>query len=166
MRFIFSYSALREGWDNPNVFVICTLKHSDNTISRHQEVGRGLRLAVNQEGERTDDPAVVHDINILTVVAGKSYKDFVLNMQREVSEVLSARPRQADESYCKGKMIPTEKEEIEIDPKMATEIYHYLVKNSYVDTSKHITENYSQAKEAGEFGVLARRTSILRQVNL
>src|SRR5690606_22076278 len=59
VRFIFSHSALREGWDNPNVFVICTLKHSDNTISRRQEVGRGLRLAVNQQGDRMDDPATV-----------------------------------------------------------------------------------------------------------
>ena len=58
-RFIFSHSALREGWDNPNVFVICTLKHCDNTISRKQEVGRGLRIAVNQLGERQDDPATV-----------------------------------------------------------------------------------------------------------
>ena len=76
-RFIFSHSALREGWDNPNVFVICTLKHSDNTISRRQEVGRGLRIAVNQHGERQDDPATVHQINVLTVVASESYKDFV-----------------------------------------------------------------------------------------
>ena len=77
VRFIFSHSALREGWDNPNVFVICALKHSDNTISRRQEVGRGLRLSVNQHGDRMDHPAIVHDVNVLTVVAGASYKDFV-----------------------------------------------------------------------------------------
>ena len=71
-RFIFSHSALREGWDNPNVFVICTLKHSDNTTTRRQEVGRGLRLAVNQFGDRMDDPIRVHDINRLTVVASES----------------------------------------------------------------------------------------------
>src|SRR4029077_7382920 len=75
IRFIFSRSALREGWDNPNVFVICTLKHSDNTISRRQEVGRGMRLAVNQNGDRMDDPATVHQVNVLTVVASESYKD-------------------------------------------------------------------------------------------
>ncbi|HQU63541.1 MAG TPA: hypothetical protein PKY85_10385, partial [Nitrosomonas sp.] len=67
VRFIFSHSALREGWDNPNVFVMCMLKHSDNTISRRQEVGRGLRLCVNQHGDRMDNPATVHDVNILTV---------------------------------------------------------------------------------------------------
>ena len=150
VRFIFSHSALREGWDNPNVFVICMLKHSDNTISRRQEVGCGLRLSVNREGERTDDPAIVHDINILTVVAGESYKNFVLNLQREVSEALSARPRQANEDYFTGKMISTEKGKIEIKPEMATEIFYYLVENKYVDTRKYITENYHQAKEAGK----------------
>ena len=67
VRFIFSHSALREGWDNPNVFVICALKHSDNTISRRQEVGRGMRLSVDQNGERMDNPATVHDVNVLTV---------------------------------------------------------------------------------------------------
>ena len=74
VRFIFSHSALREGWDNPNVFVICALKHSDNSVSRRQEVGRGMRLAVNQAGDRMDDPATVHDVNVLTVVTSESYR--------------------------------------------------------------------------------------------
>ena len=156
VRFIFSHSALREGWDNPNVFVICMLKHSDNTISRRQEVGRGLRLSVNREGERTDDPAIVHDINILTVVAGESYKDFVLNLQREVSEALSARPRQANESYFTGKEISTEKGKIEITSAMAKQIYRYLLKNDYTDDEDHITENYHQAKEAGKLADLPK----------
>ncbi len=156
VRFIFSHSALREGWDNPNVFVICMLKHSDNTISRRQEVGRGLRLSVNREGERTDDPAIVHDINILTVVAGESYKDFVLNLQREVSEALSARPRQASEAYFTGKVISTEKGKVEITPEMAKRIYRYLLKNDYTDDMDHITENYHQAKEAGKLADLPK----------
>jgi type III restriction enzyme len=97
VRFIFSHSALREGWDNPNVFVICALKHSDNTISRRQEVGRGLRLSVNQHGDRMDHPAIVHDVNVLTVVASESYKDFVAALQKDISDSLSARPKVADE---------------------------------------------------------------------
>ena len=106
VRFIFSHSALREGWDNPNVFVICTLKHSDNTISRRQEVGRGLRLSVNQHGDRMDNPATVHEINVLTVVASESYKDFVSALQKDISESLSARPRFAnEESYFTGKVL-------------------------------------------------------------
>ena len=107
MRFIFSHSALREGWDNPNVFVIGTLKHSDNTISRRQEVGRGMRLAVNQHGERMDDPATVHDVNVLTVVADESYKDFVAGLQKDISDSLSARRRKANEEYFTGKVLKT-----------------------------------------------------------
>ncbi|MGL6212868.1 type III restriction-modification system endonuclease [Billgrantia desiderata] len=91
-RFIFSHSALREGWDNPNVFVMCMLKHSDNSISRRQEVGRGLRLCVDQQGERIDAPAVVHEINVLTVVASESYQDFVTGLQREIADTLTGRP--------------------------------------------------------------------------
>jgi len=91
VRFIFSHSALREGWDNPNVFVICTLKHSDNTISRRQEVGRGMRISVNQTGDRMDNPATVHQVNVLTVVASESYRDFVTALQRDISESLSSR---------------------------------------------------------------------------
>lgn len=87
VRFIFSHSALREGWDNPNVFTLCMLKHSDNTISRRQEVGRGLRLCVNQQGDRMDSETMVHNINILTVIASESYKDFVSNLQRESSSL-------------------------------------------------------------------------------
>ncbi|MEA3182621.1 MAG: type restriction enzyme [Gammaproteobacteria bacterium] len=92
VRFIFSHSALREGWDNPNVFVICTLKHSDNKVSRRQEVGRGMRLAVSQSGDRIDDPALVHQLNVLTVVANESYRDFVAGLQSDISASLSDRP--------------------------------------------------------------------------
>ena len=109
VRFIFSHSALREGWDNPNVFVICTLKHSDNTISRRQEVGRGLRIAVNRYGERQDNPATVHQTNILTVIASESYKDFVAGLQRDISESLSERPRLANESLLYWKTIDDRK---------------------------------------------------------
>ena len=107
VRFIFSHSALREGWDNPNVFVICALKHSDNTISRRQEVGRGLRLSVNQQGDRMDHPAIVHDVNVLTVVASESYKDFVAALQKDISDSLSARPKVADEAFFTGKVLKT-----------------------------------------------------------
>ncbi|MBF1801995.1 type III restriction-modification system endonuclease [Alloalcanivorax profundimaris] len=153
-RFIFSHSALREGWDNPNVFVICTLKHSDNTISRRQEVGRGLRLAVNQLGDRMDDPLTVHDINELTVVASESYKDFVTALQRDISNELSERPRVADEAYFTGKLLVSDEAEVEVTPAMAKEIYRYLLKNDYTDNADHITEAYHQAKEDGTLAVL------------
>jgi type III restriction enzyme len=147
VRFIFSHSALREGWDNPNVFVICTLKHSDNTISRRQEVGRGLRLSVNQNGDRMDNPATVHQINVLTVVASESYKDFVTALQRDISESLSTRPRIADEEYFTGKVLKTAEGDVVVTPQMAKQIYKYLLKNDYTDDNDRITELYHEAKK-------------------
>ena len=146
VRFIFSHSALREGWDNPNIFVICTLKHSDNTISRRQEVGRGLRISVNQHGERIDHPATVHDINVLTVVASESYKDFVSALQKDISETLSTRPRIADEKYFTDKVLKLESGDIKVTPKMAKAIYKYLLKNDFTDDDDHITQEYHDAK--------------------
>ena len=153
-RFIFSHSALREGWDNPNVFVICTLKHSDNTISRRQEVGRGLRLAVNQYGDRMDDPLKVHDINRLTVVASESYKDFVTALQKDIRDSLSARPHKADEKYFVGKVIKTEEGDIKISEDIAKKIYRYLVKNDYTDDQDRITDTYLQARKEGSLAAL------------
>ncbi len=153
-RFIFSHSALREGWDNPNVFVMCMLKHSDNTVSRRQEVGRGLRLSVDQNGVRMDNPAVVHDINVLTVVASESYKNFVAGLQKEIAETLTSRPRKATEAYFTGKTVMTDAGPIEITPAMAKQIYRYLVKNDYSDDEDQITSAYHQAKEAGSLAAL------------
>jgi len=145
-RFIFSHSALREGWDNPNVFVICTLKHSDNTISRRQEVGRGMRISVNKFGDRMDDPATVHDINVLTVVASESYKDFVTGLQKDISESLSSRPKVADVEYFKGKVLKTESGNVKVTENMAEGIEFYLIQNGYVDRKKNITDKYHEAK--------------------
>ena len=149
-RFIFSHSALREGWDNPNVFVMCMLKHSDNSISRRQEVGRGLRLSVNQHGDRIDQPAIVHDINVLTVVASESYQEFVTNLQREISDSLSARPRVADKAYFKGKILQTEQGAVTVTDDMATDIEFYLIQNGYVDRDRHVTEKYHKALKNNE----------------
>jgi type III restriction enzyme, res subunit len=152
-RFIFSHSALREGWDNPNVFTICTLKHSDNTISRRQEVGRGLRLAVNKDGERMDairfgeNSQVIHQINNLTVVTDESYKDFVTSLQKEMLESLSSRPTQATEAFFKGKQIVLiNGDKREITDQEARKIYKYLLRNDYIDDNDHIVEKYHQDK--------------------
>lgn len=154
VRFIFSHSALREGWDNPNVFVICALKHSDNTISRRQEVGRGLRLSVNQTGDRMDHPAIVHDVNVLTVVASESYKDFVSALQKDISESLSARPKVADEAYFTGKVLKTATGDVEVTPQLAKQIYKYLLKNDYSDDTDRITGTYHEAKKEGTLAPL------------
>lgn len=153
-RFIFSHSALREGWDNPNVFVMCMLKHSDNTISRRQEVGRGLRLSVDQHGDRMDLPAVVHDINVLTVVASESYRDFVAGLQSEIVDTLTSRPRQANEAYFTGKTLSTEDGPMDVTAAMAKQIYRYLIKNDYTDDADQITEAYHQAKDSGDLAPL------------
>lgn len=154
VRFIFSHSALREGWDNPNVFVICTLKHSDNTISRRQEVGRGLRLCVNQNGDRVDHPAIVHDVNLLTVVASESYKNFVAALQKDISDSLSERPRVADKAFFVGKVLQTPTGSVTLTDEQATNIEFYLIQNGYVDPKRNITEKYHQAKTDGTLAAL------------
>lgn len=148
-RFIFSHSALREGWDNPNVFVICALKHSDNKITKRQEVGRGMRLCVNQNGVRQDDPATVHDINVLTVVAGESYK-LRQPCQSEIFKALSERPLKADEDYFKGKEITTTAGKVKITPAMAKNIYRYLLKHDYTDGNDQLTQVYHDAVKSND----------------
>ena len=154
VRFIFSHSALREGWDNPNVFVICALKHSDNTISRRQEVGRGLRLCVNQNGDRMDHPATVHDINVLTVVASESYSDFVAALQKDIGESLSARPKFATEEFFTGKVFQTAAGDVQVTPQLAKQIYKYLLKNDYTADNDRVADAYHEAKSAGTLAAL------------
>ena len=156
VRFIFSHSALREGWDNPNVFVICFLKHPDynNEVTRRQEVGRGLRLSVNQLGDRVDHPAIVHDVNVLTVVASESFKEFVTALQKDISDSLSARPRVANEAYFTGKVLKTPTGNVEVTPQLAKQIYKYLLKNDYSDDTDRITGTYHEAKKEGTLAPL------------
>lgn len=136
-RFIFSHSALREGWDNPNVFQICTLKNSDSDINRRQEVGRGMRLCVNQDGDRMDAEAcgeAVHELNRLTVIASESYQDFVSNLQKEMSEVLKQRAVVVDDKLFAGKIVRANNDNaVKLDEKQARKIYQYLLKNDYID---------------------------------
>lgn len=144
-RFIFSHSALREGWDNPNVFQICTLKHSDSNTAKRQEVGRGLRLCVNRNGNRMDVQScgeTVHDVNILTVVASESYKTFVVDLQSDIKTVLYDRPNVAASEYFKGKYIKVDDIPTLIDENTANTIEFYLIQNGYVDMKRKVTEKY------------------------
>lgn len=144
-RFIFSHSALREGWDNPNVFQICTLKHSDNQTAKRQEVGRGLRLCVNQNGNRMDKEEcgdTVHDINLLTVVASESYMDFVSDLQNDMKKVLHDRPKFANKEYFSGKFIEIDGVKTKIDSKKAEQIEFYLIANQYIDIDRKVTDKY------------------------
>ena len=106
VRFIFSHSALKEGWDNPNVFQICTLKDSDNVTKKRQEVGRGMRLCVNKNGERQDQDVLgehVFDTNILTVIASESYDNFAKQLQKEIAEAVAYRPTVVTVALFEGK---------------------------------------------------------------
>ena len=151
-RFIFSHSALREGWDNPNVFQICTLKHSDSNTAKRQEVGRGLRLCVNQSGNRMDVEscgASVHDINTLTVIASESYKTFVTDLQSDIKTVLYDRPTVATKEYFKGKYVKVDDVPTLIDDSTANKIYKYLIKNDYIDDDDKVTDSYRQDIKSG-----------------
>ena len=151
-RFIFSHSALREGWDNPNVFQICTLKHSDSNTTKRQEVGRGLRLCVNQNGNRMDVEScgeAVHDINTLTVVASESYKSFVTDLQSDIKTVLYDRPAVATSEYFKGKYVNIDDVPMLIDDNTANAIEFYLIQNGYVDVKRKVTDKYRQDIKSG-----------------
>ncbi|WP_395147522.1 type III restriction-modification system endonuclease [Moraxella atlantae] len=155
VRFIFSHSALREGWDNPNVFVICTLKHSDNVISRRQEVGRGLRLAVDRHGTRMDSGYLplgeVHRLNNLTVITNESYADFVGNLQKEMLDNLASRPSKAKPQYFTGKTLVSELGgQMIIDADTANEIFFYLRSHGYTDKAGNLSESYHKDKENGK----------------
>ena len=149
VRFIFSHSALREGWDNPNVFTICTLKQSDHEIGKRQEVGRGLRISVDAGGHRTDDQSIVHQINVLTVIASESYEDFAKALQDEMAEALKGRPREASVAFFTGQTIETESGVKEIDQNDARLLHFWLVQNAYIDHLDHIQPAWHAAQSAG-----------------
>ena len=153
-RFIFSHSALREGWDNPNVFQICTLKHSDSIIRKRQEVGRGLRLCVDQNGNRIDSetPGVnVHDINVLTVIASESYETFAKGLQSEIAETLSDRPQKANVEFFLNNVVKNARgEELFIDEDLANTLHRSFIRNYYVDDDDNLTEKYYKELEEGK----------------
>ncbi|OPG15390.1 type III restriction-modification system endonuclease [Ferroacidibacillus organovorans] len=157
-RFIFSHSALREGWDNPNVFQICTLKHSENATTKRQEVGRGLRLCVNSKGERQDlevcGESLVQAVNMLTVVASESYARFVADLQSEIKSDLYERPTKASLEYFAGRIVSIGDETHSFTAAEATAIYNYLVRNEYVDDDGGITDTYRNAAGAGSLAPL------------
>ena len=153
VRFIFSHSALREGWDNPNVFQICTLKQSSSEIRKRQEVGRGLRLCVNQNGERMDANVLgadVHNVNILTVIASESYDNFAKGLQSEIAEAVADRPKKVTPDLFKGKVIKDiDGNEQIIDEDIAIIIYESLIENGYVKKGQ-LTDKYYKNKANGE----------------
>ena len=157
VRFIFSHSALREGWDNPNVFQICTLKQSSSDVRKRQEVGRGLRLCVNQDGERMDTNVLgndVHNVNVLTVIASESYDSFAKGLQTELAEAVADRPRAVTADLFIGKVIKDDKgNEQVVDSDTAHAIQYDLIINGYVDKKGTLTDKYYEDKANGEIKV-------------
>ena len=157
VRFIFSHSALREGWDNPNVFQICTLKSSGSDVRKRQEVGRGLRLCVNQDGERMDTNVLgndVHNINVLTVIASESYDSFAKGLQSEMAEAVADRPKAVTRELFLDKVIRDERgNETVIDSDTASAIVFDLITNQYIDRKGALTDKYYIDKANGQLQV-------------
>ena len=158
VRFIFSHSALREGWDNPNVFQICTLKRGGNSAAqKRQEVGRGLRLCVNRHGDRQDERLLgsqVQKVNRLTVIAANGYQNFVADLQQGIREDLYDRPTEATAEYFISKTLVLDGKEVTVSEKQGRGIYNYLVRNDYVDDDGHITDKYREDREANTLAPL------------
>lgn len=159
-RFIFSHSALREGWDNPNVFQICTLRHANSNTAKRQEVGRGLRICVDQQGVRMDQELLgdaVHDINRLTVIANESYSTFADALQKETRDALRERPSVANVAYFEGRKIKVGEDEHVISQMEATAIVNYLFENDYVDDKGNIQQAYHEDLRNGALAPLSRK---------
>ena len=154
VRFIFSHSALREGWDNPNVFQICTLKQSSSDVRKRQEVGRGLRLCVNQDGERMDVNVLgndVHNVNVLTVIASESYDSFAKGLQSEMADAVANRPKAVTPELFMGKTITDAQGNSDvITDDVAREIYVGLRMEGYIDKQGTLTDKYYEDKANGE----------------
>jgi len=156
-RFIFSHSALREGWDNPNVFQICTLKHSQSEISKRQEIGRGLRICVNSHGERMDDSVLesdFFDINKLTVVASESYDSFAKALQNEIVASLSERPVKLTIDVLNKRVIKNEKgEKFTFDNQSSMDLIFDMKTKGYIDNNYQITDVLIKAIESKSYEV-------------
>ena len=157
VRFIFSHSALREGWDNPNVFQICTLKSSSSEIRKRQEVGRGMRLCVNQDGERQDAGVLgndVQNINVLTIIASESYESFAKGLQSEIAKDITDRPRAVTMELFLNKVITdAHGNEMIIDQDTASAIMYDMTVNRYVDRKGCLTDKYYEDKANGELKI-------------
>lgn len=157
VRFIFSHSALREGWDNPNVFQICTLKQSSSDVRKRQEVGRGLRLCVNQDGERMDTNVLgndVHNVNVLTVIASESYDSFAKGLQTEIAAAVPDRPKAVTPELFIGKVIKDERgNEQVVDGDTGRAIHYDMIKNGYIDKKGALTDKYYEDKANGELKI-------------
>ena len=173
VRFIFSHSALREGWDNPNIFQICTLKHSNSEISKRQEIGRGLRICVNNNGERMDYSVLegnFHIINNLTVIASESYDKFAEALQTEMVDSLSSRPTKLTMDWLMNKQVVNEEGKIlEFNNENTFNFMLQMKNEGYVDDQFKITEKFIEDRDNNQlnFGELFNdfKEDIIRMIS-
>jgi type III restriction enzyme len=152
VRFIFSHSALREGWDNPNVFQICTLRTSSGEIKKRQEIGRGLRLCVNRDGERMDAEVLgiygVHEVNSLTVIANESYEEFAKALQDEFYEVIRNRPKEITEELFQGQIwTDNAGNEVEVNGRDAARLFVRLEDSGLIANGQPTDDFYAMSPE-------------------
>nr|WP_315424666.1 DEAD/DEAH box helicase family protein [uncultured Pedobacter sp.] len=170
-RFIFSHSALKEGWDNPNVFQICALKNVDSgsQTRRRQEVGRGMRLSVDKHGLRQDFELIgeqVHQVNVLTVIASESYEDFAKGLQTEIAKSLKDRPVKADAKFFLGKVLTNEKgESVRLTDEDAEELVFQLRASGVINKDKKITTGGKEKIEKNEVPVPENLTAYATAIN-
>ena len=147
IRFIFSHSALKEGWDNPNIFQVCTLIETKDKMTKRQKIGRGLRICVNQNGERVTD----EKYNTLSVIANESYKEFSKKLQKELETDNFKFGIIESISFSGISVKQYDGQLVELSQKDSESIYDYLVKNDYVTSSGKITNKYHQDKHEDKF---------------
>ena len=146
LKFIFSHSALREGWDNPNVFQICALRDIHTERARRQTIGRGLRLCVNQSGERVQG----FDVNTLTVIARESYEEFAENLQREIEEETGIRFGAVEaHAFASIRLEGGESGERRLGLEDSRILWEGLISAGYLDRQGLATDNLRQALAAG-----------------
>ncbi|MCT3076472.1 type III restriction-modification system endonuclease [Leuconostoc citreum] len=154
VRFIFSHSALKEGWDNPNVFQIATLRQSSSDIKKRQEIGRGLRLSVNQNGDRQDAQSLgegeVQQVNVLTVIANESYENFARDLQSELAEAVKNRPKFVEPKLFEGRELVAKDasdqtvSSMTVDNAQAAEIWASLKANGIITKEKQTSDSYKE----------------------
>ncbi|MBA7696607.1 hypothetical protein ES703_105257 [subsurface metagenome] len=162
LKFIFSHSALREGWDNPNVFQICTLNETTSTMKKRQEIGRGLRLPVNQDGQRVFDEYV----NNLVVIANESYEQFVDSLQKEFEEecgvVFGRLPIEAFVDIIYG--YTEDNQPKRIDTEQSEQLWDYLKDSGWIGDDGFIQDAFRQAVEKGTFSAPEEFKTVTRNI--
>lgn len=152
VRFIFSHSALKEGWDNPNIFQIATLRQSSSDIKKRQEIGRGLRLSINQNGDRQDAQTLgeneVQQVNVLTIIANESYENFARDLQSEIADAVKNRPKLLEPKLFEGHELVVNDASgdvistMTIDNAQAAEIWASLKLGGIITKEKQVVDNY------------------------